>query len=308
VLPILSGRAGPTPGRLTGNSEHVDQSREQRRARFNSCERGGLVTQEVGYFAADAEYQAELDRLRFREASGDPYTTSHLANLGVGTGWRCLEVGAGAGSITRWLSERVGSSGHVLATDIDIRFLGDLTLPNVDVRSHDITEDELGADAFDLVHCRAVLCHLRDPEAVLGRLKDALVQGGWLLAEEPDFETIDAVDAEHPLAEGFNSASPKRTRYLAEIGVMDGYFARSLPALMERAGLSEVDNRGATIISRGGDSASRVWLSLCDRLDGHLQAQGVLTEKEVADSRNALQDPTFRYRDCTVFSTWGRRI
>jgi SAM-dependent methyltransferase len=266
------------------------------------------VRQEAGYFAADAEYQAELNRLRLREASGDPYTTWHLANLGVGSGWRCLEIGAGAGSIARWLSERVGSSGHVLATDIDTRFLSDLTFPNVEVRAHDITKDELDADAFDLVHCRAVLCHLRDPKAVLGRLKDALVQGGWLLAEEPDFGTIKAVDEEHPLAEGFDSASPKRTRYLAEVGIMDGYFGRSLPALMERVGLSEVANYGATLISRGGDSASQVWLSLCDRLDGYLHTQGVLSEKEVADSRKALKDPTFRYRDCIVFSAWGQRV
>jgi SAM-dependent methyltransferase len=254
------------------------------------------VAKEVGYFAADAEYQAELNRLRLREALRDPFTTWHLTNLGVGTGWRCLEIGAGAGSIARCLSERVGSSGHVLATDIDTRFLSDLTLPYVEVRAHDITRDELDADAFDLVHCRAVLCHLRDPKAVLGRLKDALVQGGWLLAEEPDFGTIKAIGEEHSLAEGFNSASPKRTRYLAEIGIMDGYFGRSLPARMEAVGFSEVGNYCGTVISRGGDSASQVWLSLCDRLDGYLHTQGVLSEKEVADSREALQDPTFRYR------------
>jgi hypothetical protein len=34
----------------------------------------------------------------------------------------------------------------------------------------------------------------------------------------------------------------------------------------------------------------------------------VLSEKEVADSRNALQDPTFQYRDCIVFSAWGKPI
>ena len=34
-----------------------------------------------------------------------------------------LEIGAGGGSIARWLAERVGPTGSVLATDIDPRFI-----------------------------------------------------------------------------------------------------------------------------------------------------------------------------------------
>ena len=53
----------------------------------------------------------------------DPGTIRHLEQLGVGPGWRCLEVGGGGGSIAAWLSDRVGPTGHVLATDLDPRFL-----------------------------------------------------------------------------------------------------------------------------------------------------------------------------------------
>ena len=49
----------------------------------------------------------------------DPGTIRHLTEIGVGNGWHCLEVGAGGGSIATWLCDRVGSTGHVLATDID---------------------------------------------------------------------------------------------------------------------------------------------------------------------------------------------
>ena len=34
----------------------------------------------------------------------DPGTIRHLAARGVQEGWICLEVGAGLGTITRWLS------------------------------------------------------------------------------------------------------------------------------------------------------------------------------------------------------------
>jgi ubiquinone/menaquinone biosynthesis C-methylase UbiE len=268
---------------------------------------GGPVAHDGGDFAADAEFQEELGRLRLIESLADPATTRHLAALGVSTGWRCLEVGAGAGSIARWLSERVGPSGRVLATDIDPRFLGGLTLSNVEVRAHDVTKDELGADVFDLVHCRTLLCHVGGPDAVLRSMKAALVRGGCILAEEPDFGVIEAVDKAHPLAEGFDSASPKRFRFLQEAGIMDSYFGRSLPSLMEQVGLSEVDNDGSTQIARGGDVPSRNWLYVCDRLDGYLHTQGVLSEKEVADSRSALEDPSFRYHNGIVFSVWGKR-
>ena len=33
-------------------------------------------------------------------------------------GWRCLEIGAGNGSLSQWLAQRVGPTGHVIATDI----------------------------------------------------------------------------------------------------------------------------------------------------------------------------------------------
>ena len=92
------------------------------------------MTGEVRYFAADAEYQAELTRRRIAEAECDPLTVRYLLRLGVGGGWRCLEVGAGAGSIVRWLSDRVGPNGSVVAADIDTRFLEDLSERNIQVR------------------------------------------------------------------------------------------------------------------------------------------------------------------------------
>jgi predicted O-methyltransferase YrrM len=80
----------------------------------------------AGYFAAAAQARDALVRLRLMEAECDPPTFRYLDAIGVGAGWRCLEVGAGAGSVVRWLSGRVGPRGRVVAVDIDPRFLGNL--------------------------------------------------------------------------------------------------------------------------------------------------------------------------------------
>src|SRR5215217_7416268 len=53
----------------------------------------------------------------------DGMTRGQFARLGVGAGWRCWEVGAGGRSIPEALAAAVGSTGHVLATDIDPSWL-----------------------------------------------------------------------------------------------------------------------------------------------------------------------------------------
>jgi SAM-dependent methyltransferase len=264
------------------------------------------VVDDRGYFASDAEFQDELNRLREMETLSDPFTTHQLAGLGVGTGWRCLEVGAGGGSITRWLSEQVGPSGQVVAADIDLRFLHDLSLPNVEVRRVDIVNDDLEIAAFDLIVSRFVVCHLGDPEAVLRGMVTALRPGGWMLVEDLDATTVEGIDTTHPLAEAFNAAFPKRARFLRDAGFMDLSFGKSLPSLMGRVGLVEVGNEGRSNIVQGGPE-SHAWLTMSERLDDYLVTEGVLSQSEVNATRDALQDPSFWLRNGTTVAAWGQR-
>ena len=105
--------------------------------------------------------------------------------MGVGTRWKCLDIGAGGGSIAQWPCTQVGPHGSVLATDIDTRFLGALAEPNLEVRRHAISADDLPEATLDLVHTRLVLMHLPAREHVLARLMAALKPGGWLLLMAP---------------------------------------------------------------------------------------------------------------------------
>lgn len=68
----------------------------------------------------------EPERLRALENACDPQTTAVLNRLGVGPGWRCLEVGAGAGSIAAWLADTVTPGGAVHAVDLDTTLLDQL--------------------------------------------------------------------------------------------------------------------------------------------------------------------------------------
>jgi hypothetical protein len=61
-----------------------------------------------------------------------------------------LEIGGGGGSIAEWLCRQVGSSGHVVATEIEPRFLEAIKESNLDVWRHDIIQEPLPEQRFTL--------------------------------------------------------------------------------------------------------------------------------------------------------------
>jgi SAM-dependent methyltransferase len=132
----------------------------------------------------------ERARLRLLEDYHDPLTIGQLDAIGVGEGWRCLDVGAGAGSVTRMLAERVGRTGAVLAVDIDTSLLEGLASDRVEVRRLDLLSDPLPEAAFDLVHARLLLMFLSPRLGALPRLVSAARPGGWLASIAPDFHPV----------------------------------------------------------------------------------------------------------------------
>ena len=100
-------------------------------------------------------WDEERRRLDLLEAVFDPGTHESLGRLPLPGGARCLEVGAGAGSIARWLCERVGPGGRVVATDLETDFLESeaTNYPGLEVLRHDIVAEDLPT-GFDVVHAR----------------------------------------------------------------------------------------------------------------------------------------------------------
>jgi tRNA A58 N-methylase Trm61 len=76
---------------------------------------------EERYLYSDKKDEVEFNRLTLQASIIDPVTTRHLETIGVAEGWKCLEVGAGAGSIAQWLSKRVGPSGKDQSPEVPRR-------------------------------------------------------------------------------------------------------------------------------------------------------------------------------------------
>jgi SAM-dependent methyltransferase len=261
-----------------------------------------------GYFAAQFDTADERQRLALLAAALDPISTRHLTRLGVGAGgraWRCLEVGAGGGSIARWLADQVAPRGRVVATDIETRFLDEIDRPNVEVRRHDVTVDPLEPLGYDLVHCRLLLLHLADPAAVLQRLADAVAPGGLLLVEEWEYATIRVADAGHPLAAATTKVNEALLELTLGVGI-DVHLGRRLPDLVEATGLVGVDHDGTLRITRGTPEATMAKASTA-LLRPALLGRRLVTEAELDAWFQALSDPAFRMIDYTTISVWGRR-
>ncbi|MEV0672824.1 methyltransferase domain-containing protein [Mycobacterium sp. NPDC050441] len=259
------------------------------------------------YFAADYELAQERERLRLLESIGDPRTIRAFDTVGVGPGWHCLEVGAGEGSIARWLGGRVGPTGRVVAADLDPRFLDDLPALGIEVRRCDITRDEIESAAYDLVHCRVLLVHMIDPLAVLGRMAAALRPGGWLVVEEPDYSTVQSLTPDHPATAGFHSYLRARDEFLVAAQVMDLHYGARLPSDVDVLGLEATGSDIGSTVERGGSVKSGFLVQSFERLDDVMIAAGVVTEAELVDARRAMEDPAFVYQAPTMYSVWGRK-
>ena len=145
-------------------------------------------------------------RLALLEHSLDPSTFRRLEGIGVAPGWRCLDVGAGGGTVCEWLCRRVAPTGHVTAIELDARFIRSLDLANFDVREENVVDADLPPATFDLVHTRWTLMHIPERERVLQKLVNCLAPGGTLFVEEPDAISVRTLDRS-----GFRSLS-LRTR------------------------------------------------------------------------------------------------
>ncbi len=146
-----------------------------------------LAVSQVPDYAFSHSARDESRRLQLLEQRLDPLTKQRIQRLGVGNSARCLEIGGGRGSITRWLSDVVGPTGRVIATDLQVGFLSDIDASNVEVIRHDVRTDTFPPGSFDLIHTRAVLMHISPSADLLRRIVTWLAPGGWLVLEEPDF-------------------------------------------------------------------------------------------------------------------------
>jgi SAM-dependent methyltransferase len=238
-------------------------------------------------------------------------TFHYLEATGIRSGWHCLEIGGGSGSVAAWMSERVGSYGSVLVTDIDPRFIeasGFQRVANVEMRRHDVGTDPLPEAAFDLIHARLVLLQVRQRRQALERIVRALKPGGWLVVEEFEGRLIDRTFPTADAAEAarFNKMALSLDRLMDERG-FEAEWPPRLYGRLKAAGLTDVGMEGHLAVREGGSLGAILIAANFTQVRNEAVAKGLVTGAEVDAVLARLTEPDFAFFSPVMFTAWGCR-
>jgi SAM-dependent methyltransferase len=260
----------------------------------------GAVAAAKPAYLLDHDWEQEPYRLALLEHHADPTSVRRLQTTGVGAGWRCLEVGAGRGSIARWLSRQVGPSGEVVALDLDTSLLSGLEEPNVEVLCGDVLEIELSEASFDLIHARLVLMHIPERERAIERLVSLLRPGGSLVLEELDWMAVlaDADPDRVALFRAFEEALPS----------IDFQCGRALLDELREAGLSDTYADFRVDVIEGATPLAQ-WEQLSvQALTEDVLSAGTATAEQIEQHLARLEDPEYRGYGFTWVGVRGQRV
>jgi SAM-dependent methyltransferase len=254
-------------------------------------------------YVLDSAWHAERDRLDSLTSLYDARTLSLAERLGLGEGWRCLDVGAGTGSLARLLADRVGPTGSVTAVDVDTRFLEPLASERLEVIRSDVVAEPLPAGRYDLVHARLVLEHLPERDAVLRSMAAALRPGGWLLIEDFDWATAGLVD---PPSET-HARVVEACKALFSGAAYDPAYGRTLPRRLDALGLERVGTHAEAIQVRAdAELGIPQWDLLVDQLAPGLLAAGLVDAADIERFHALTRDGETVCFAPLMVSCWGR--
>jgi SAM-dependent methyltransferase len=249
-------------------------------------------------YVLDQGFDQERERLSGMEALWDPGSQAILDELGIGPGWKCLEIGAGGGSLVEWMA---GRGAHVTAVDIDTRFVEHLASDSIAVRRSDIRGDELPEAEFDLVHSRLVLEHLTDRRQILSRLASALRPGGWIVIEDYDWSAFRFDDSD----EGFSKVTDSILDFMTQAGFERNYGGRVVGDLAD-AGLTEVRGEGRVRIIDSDSPGFDFFRLTFESLRGGVVDAGLITAEE-AEAAAARFNADLRLSTPLMMAGIGRR-
>jgi SAM-dependent methyltransferase len=253
-------------------------------------------------YALDNSWDKARRRLALLELYLDPKTKRRALSLGVGRGWRCLEVAAGGGSIARWLSEQVGDNGKVVATDINTVLLKSIEGSNLQTLQHDILLGPPPEGNFDLVHSRWILHHLPDPEIAVRHMISALRPGGWLLLEEVDFFPVHASDNAD-----YRDFMTALVNTVVRASGRDCFWARALPALVEDLGVQNIAGEGDFSLLKGGSEVAEFFALTAEQMREPMIASGAIDGEKLDRALDLLSQPSFWAFGGGGVAVWGQR-
>jgi SAM-dependent methyltransferase len=250
------------------------------------------MTTATDVYALDNGRAGAAGMLECLSAILDQSTMELLAPL-VPLRGRCLELGAGNGSVARWLGDAVGRHGRVVATDLKPGLIRADVVdhPRIEVLKHDLRTDELPAGPFDVVHARLLFAHLAGRDALLPAVAGVLAPGGVLVIEE-----WGGAGPGQVLSSPWPHTADLYRRYQQALMAVfaaagnDGTWAVRVHAAMAAAGLADVRTTVRARSWSGGTAGCMLPIEVSGQVREQLLANG-LDPAELDLLRAQLADP-----------------
>jgi SAM-dependent methyltransferase len=251
------------------------------------------------------------ERLRVVARVMRPAALQALERVGFASGMSCLDAGSGGGDLVMDLAELAAPEGDVLGIDIDAT---KVELAREEARQRGLANVRFevagvleypARGAFDLVHARFLLTHLKEPGPAALHLVRCARPGGTILLEDIDFTSYFT----WPDSSAFERY---RELYVAVVERRGGdpCIGPRLPSLLRQAGCRQIGVQAVQPIALEGDAKLINPLTLENIADVVLE-DGLATAAEIARLVEELYafaaDPATIAGTPRVIQAWGVR-
>jgi ubiquinone/menaquinone biosynthesis C-methylase UbiE len=254
---------------------------------------------------------AELERLRLQARVWEPAAEGMFDQIGIQSGWNCIDLGCGAMGVLGPLSRRVGANGRVTGVDMDTKqlaaaraFVQENQLANVEILEQDAYQTGLPRESFDLTHARFVFAPIGRDEELLGEMLALTRPGGVVAIQEPDASSWNCYPAQ-PAWELLKGA------ILTAFAQGGGDFnaGQRTFGMLRRAGLEKVQIRAAVVALQDQHPYRRLPIQFATSLRQRILDAGILKEAEldaaIAGCEQLAGNPETIVMSFIVTQVWG---
>ena len=251
-------------------------------------------------------------RLALLDSVYGPGATAIMSQIGIPRGARIADIGCGTGIMARWFAREVGPDGEITAVDAsedqlevarkNTGMAGSRNIRFVNASAYDTG---LPRDRFDMVHCRALLCHLARPLDALREMAAITRPGGVVICCDFDFTGLFSFPA---------TACYARVRELMvtfdRLRGIDTALGLNLPRLFRQVGLVNPDIAFIHPIYLRGE-CKRLFEYSFFEASPHFVKSGLTDETELkqlaTDLAEVAADETISIAQGRMPVTWARK-
>jgi ubiquinone/menaquinone biosynthesis C-methylase UbiE len=256
--------------------------------------------------------EAEEMRLRSQAAELRQESAWLFDRISLGAGSRAIDLGCGPQGVLDLLSERVGSTGHVIGIEkndesvaMAKRFVADRALKNVEVVQGDATATGLPG-CFDLVHARLVLVNVPYVEAVVREMVRLARPGGVVASHEADYVShfcdppLRAWDRLFEIFKAYSDAHG-----------IELFVGRRTHQLLRQAGLVDIEVNPVIHVYPHGHNRRLIFWHFLQNVRDRILEDELISESEfselTAELKEHLERPDTLVVSHLFFQVWGRK-